>query len=258
MSQPALAPPEIDHDAEDVEALRRLIAIGMALADAISTHAVPHAIASDSNAIHSTTPDSDAPDSATHPAPPEHRDLAFERVALAVRRTILLKRHIIEGATADASHKPKPKLDDNQRTAARTRVIRDVEDAVSLQHGRSEHAETLRLELVERLDAPDFDADLAARPVADIIQDLRRDLGLAGARFCRRTPEIAAALAALAAAPPGRTLERLATMTPPEPVPDRPHDPAAPHPAHGRRVDQDEPDLTALDRARYRFPVRDG
>jgi hypothetical protein len=119
--------------------------------------------------------------------------VTFDRVARAVRRTILLFQHL---------HDPAPAA--QLRTAARTRILRDVEDAIH-REAEGREAERLRAELHERLDAPDLDDDIGRRPVADITTDIRRDLGIAGLPGCnpyqRRTPADIAALNARAAKP---------------------------------------------------------
>ncbi len=90
----------------------------------------------------------------------------------------------------------------NDRTAARKRIIRDVEDTIQ-RKTKDDEAERLHAELLERLDAPDLDDDIDHRPVAEIIEDICRDLGIAnypGAHpWKRRTPADIAILADRAA-----------------------------------------------------------
>ena len=153
-------------------------------------------------------------DTAPQPAPPPTTNAsvpcalattaaAFDRISRGVRRCITLTRSLakpIAPAQDPARH----------RTAARKRILRDVEDVI----GRKSHndsyadcdnAEALTAELRERLDAPDLDDDISSRPVADIIQEICRDLGLdafPGTQpWKRRTPEDIAQLCARAAAP---------------------------------------------------------
>ena len=103
---------------------------------------------------------------------------AFDRLARAVRRSILLARSL-------ATPPPPARDPAAHRTAARKQVIRAVEDAIqrASQHAHDaqshDAAEALTAELHDRLDAPDLDDDLATRPIADIITEIRRDLGLA-------------------------------------------------------------------------------
>ncbi len=144
-----------------------------------------------------------------HPAPaPEALitlTLAFDRIAHAVRRSILLARSL--------SAPIQPARDPSQhRAAARRRIIREVEDAIQRTTPAASNGpdapETLQAELRDRLDAPDLDDDLTTRPPADIISEICRDLGLSappgGAHpWKRRTPQDIADLCAAAAAPTG-------------------------------------------------------
>ena len=91
------------------------------------------------------------------------------------------------------------------RLAARKRIIRVVEDTIQCHAEDPEDAETLHEELMERLDTPDLEDEISDRPVADIITDIIRDLGLAHVPgthpWKRRTPDDIAELCALAAQP---------------------------------------------------------
>jgi hypothetical protein len=122
--------------------------------------------------------------------------VAFDRIARAVRRTIILARKVAEPAAAAAEHP------DQRRAAARRRIIREVEDTIQRTTGDAD-AETLHAELLDRLDAPDLDDDIDNRPIADIIADICRDLGLAALPgthpWKRRTAEDLTALCARAA-----------------------------------------------------------
>ena len=112
---------------------------------------------------------------------------AFERVTRIVRRAILLAVHLAKSAETAAA----------TRIAGRLRIIREVSDAIDREKIAPEKAETLRVELVERLDAPDLapqlDHDIATRPVADIILEFKRDMGLirlpGAPPWPRRTPD---------------------------------------------------------------------
>jgi len=156
---------------------------------------------------------------------------AFDRIARAVRRCVALAQHL--------ARPPAPARDPAQhRAAARKQVIRAVEDTIHRAANEGDRAESLTIELRERLDTPDLDWDLATRPIPDIIAELCRDLGLAtppgGARpWPRRTPADIHDLCTRAAAPshqPGA----------PRPGPPHPSHPsaqpaAAPH-TQGRRA----------------------
>ncbi len=112
---------------------------------------------------------------------------AFERVARVVRRTILLSVHLDKAAEKATA----------TRATARARIIREVSDAIDRQGLSPAKAETLHVELVERLDAPDLapglDREIDTRQIPDIILDLKRDMGLANLPgtppWPRRTPD---------------------------------------------------------------------
>ncbi len=138
---------------------------------------------------------------------------AHERVSRAVRRTIGLARRLNDPATP---HSPQ------HRAAARKRIIREVEDAIQRQATRPTDAECLQSELEDRLDGPDLDDDIDARPVPEIIADICRDLGLAEGRpsghpWKRRTPGDIASLCARAARPPAKP-EVTPSAAPPDPI----------------------------------------
>ena len=122
----------------------------------------------------------------------------FDQVARAVRRCVALARSL------DAP--PNPAQDPaRRRAAARRRIIREVEDAIHRAAHEGDRAESLQAELHDCLDAPDLDDDLAARPIAEVVTEIRRDLGIAGppgdVTWKRRTPADLAQLSARAAAP---------------------------------------------------------
>jgi hypothetical protein len=183
-SQPAPAEPQTlaDQHAADAQYYRRilhgLIDVGANLASALAQH------------VEAATP-------VTEPA----RDIAtvaiaFDRIARAVRRTITLARKVAEPIPA-AAERP-----DQHRAGARRRIIREVEDTIQ-RTTRGADAETLHAELLDRLDTPDLDDDIENRPIADVIADICRDLGLVAMPgthpWKRRTPEALTALCARAA-----------------------------------------------------------
>lgn len=130
-----------------------------------------------------------------------------DRAARTIRRCIVLARHIAEHPARSAQ---------SRRTAARKQVIRAIDDEIHANAQRratpeaAADASALRAELCERLDAPEFDADLLDRPIPELITEMRRDLGLAGspATWPRRTLPVHRALHDLAEAKPGETLAR--------------------------------------------------
>ncbi len=155
-------------------------------------------------------------DPAPQPAPAPASDalisvaVAFDRIARAVRRSIALARSL-------AGPVPLARDPAQHRTAARKRILREVEDTIQRTAPGSGHAapdgsgsdeagdEALLAELHDRLDARDLNDDISSRPVADIITEICRDLGLAtlpGAHpWKRRTPADLEQLCARAATP---------------------------------------------------------
>jgi len=170
---------------------------------------------------------------------------AFDRAARAVRRGVMLSRSLAE----PPSPAPDPA---RHRAAARKRILREVEDVIQRpgSDGRGGPAlqdslqDSLRAELRDRLDAPDLDDDITGRPVADIVTEICRDLGLDALPgthpWTRRTPDDIRRLCARAAAPsaarqpgaapqgPGPQDPRPqdprhdAAQRPPDPQPDKP------------------------------------
>ncbi len=120
----------------------------------------------------------------------------FDRIARTIRRTIALARHI-------ATNPPKTRTPAVERTQAREKIIRGVEDAIEARRKPATDAAILHNELHERLDDAAFERDLRTRPIEDIIEELARDLGIAyQARayvWKRRTPSDIATLRARAA-----------------------------------------------------------
>ena len=202
---PATHPNDPGQQAEDTgfyrQVLHDFITIGADLARTLHQQATTPA----------PTPQRPAPTPEPPATPLPEIIAAFDRLARAVRRSILLARSLA---------KPPPPAKDPaaHRTAARKQVIRVVEDAIQRAsqdaHDAESHdaAEALTAELHDRLDAPDLDNDLVTRPIADIITEIRRDLGLASppgdTPWRRRTPADLAQLQTRAAAPsrqPGTT-----------------------------------------------------
>ena len=119
---------------------------------------------------------------------------AFDRITRAVRRTIALARNIAKGPAAR-----------QERTGARQKLIRGVEDAIHRKRRESD-AESLHAELRERLEDPELEFDLHGRPTQEIIEEICRDLGIAVQpggtdMWKRRTPQDISALRARAAQP---------------------------------------------------------
>ncbi|GAC1343717.1 MAG: hypothetical protein NVSMB18_20030 [Acetobacteraceae bacterium] len=141
---------------------------------------------------------------------------AFDRLSRAIRRTILLIRRLDDPAPLSA---PK------RRDAARRHILRGVEDAIDRHDPAPATAKTLKSELLDRLDTPDFDDDLDHRPIPDLIVELCRDLGVAepqgGLTWKRRTPADIKALRTRAARPQQTQPRPDALPTQPKPKPTR-------------------------------------
>ena len=138
------------------------------------------------------------------PAPLPEIAAAFAHVNRAIRQGILLAQSLdrpsLDNQSPDRAP-PRP-----TRAAARETVIRRVEDQIQ-QFTDPAESTTLHREFRDRLDRPDFDADLNNRPIDDIITEIVRDLGLSADIYSRphkrRTPDDLDILRARAAAPPG-------------------------------------------------------
>jgi hypothetical protein len=147
------------------------------------------------------------------PTPAPDLTVPLDRVARMVRRCILLARKVSEPVKATTS------VDAEQRRiAARKQVIRRVEDAIQTYAGDHE-AEALHAELLERVDAPEFAADLAQFPIDEVITAMQADMGLLGKNsldhWKRRTPRDIATLSARAAAPSREKLGLVGLKRPP-------------------------------------------
>ena len=152
--------------------------------------------------------------------PAEDPTIPFDRIARTIRRTIALAQAL------DNPHRAQPGPPD--RTTIRKKIIRRIEDALHTSV-KGPEAETLDQEFRERLDAPEFDDEINTRPIDDIIEDIRRDLGLrarAGLfQWKRRTPQDVRTLNAQAAAPPNTEPPRKTHQPEPTPPTNHRHNP---------------------------------
>jgi hypothetical protein len=173
--------------------LHRLIDIGVTLAEQVEQQALPKTGAAVLGC--------DETGAALKPSP--ELTQAYERVTRSIRRSIMLARAI---------EAPAPVRDtgaqDQSRIRARKRIIRTVEDTierVTEADSDDTRGDALRAEMFERLDRPDMDDDIDHRPLEEIIDEIRHDMGLTGSRdshhWKRRTPADVALLYTRAAAP---------------------------------------------------------
>ncbi len=131
--------------------------------------------------------------------------IPFDRLTRTIRRTIALARHIATNPPKARTLSERAPID---RTQAREKIIRGVEDAIEARRGPKTDTDTRSLyeELNERLDDAAFERGLRTRPIDEIIEELARDLGVAyqsrAYAWKRRTPTDIAHLRARAAQPP--------------------------------------------------------
>jgi hypothetical protein len=141
----------------------------------------------------------------------------FNQAARSIRQTVMVQERL------DKSEGPEGQPA-RQRVAARKRILRDVEDAIQ-RNASGARAERLYVELAERLEGPELEDEIGHRPVAEIVADLCRDLGIAHVEgthpWKRRRPADIAALCERAARPPGAPAGA-GPMPPPEGPPPPP------------------------------------
>lgn len=186
-SQPALGQQDPSPHHQDTQfyraTLHELIELGTGLARDIAAQAK-----------HDTTARASDPD-----APRPDPTIAFDRIARTVRRCILMAQHIAKPVSLQPAHAHA-----RAQAHAHAQVIRNVEDAIH--RARTPNNAALQTEFRERLDAPELlealEHDLATRPIADIVEEITRDLGIAAMPgtdpFRRRTPQDLKALFARA------------------------------------------------------------
>ena len=105
--------------------------------------------------------------------------LVFARIARAVRQTVALEARLAGEAQAQAATVPASQAaagrKRSRRIKERVRVL--AEEAIGAEANGHE-AENLRLDLAERLDDPDIEAELGRRPIGVIFAAICRDLGI--------------------------------------------------------------------------------
>jgi hypothetical protein len=122
--------------------------------------------------------------------------MAYARVARAVRQTIMLQSKLIEALQEQEQGRAARKA---AARAGAARLIRGVID--DERKGDTERAERLAAEAAERLREENF-SNLLARPFADAVADICRDLGLSP-DWLALAQDCAAVQAALAGKPGG-------------------------------------------------------
>ena len=145
------------------------------------------------------------------------QDLAqdFHTITRAMRQCALVAQKLREQpAPAPRQAAPSPP----SRAAAREKIARAVQDAIDTH--AADRAEALHVELLERLESAELAEDLGNRPIAEIIQEICRDLHAVARceakQFRRRTPDDVRDLRAVARAEPGtidQAIETLAHLT---------------------------------------------
>jgi hypothetical protein len=139
--------------------------------------------------------EAEAKDPAAEPAP--DYTLRFCRVSRSIRQSMMYCQQLTGSSPQADAAGPR-------RVAARKQVIRAVEDAIH-RDAPADEVETLRSELAERMEGPEFDDDLDGRPIEEIVNAIRADLGIRGRasaeQWPRRMPEDILVLSDRAAAP---------------------------------------------------------
>ena len=115
--------------------------------------------------------------------------MAYNRVARAVRQTIMLQSKLIEALQARETTRA------GRKSAARGSAARILRGVIEDHTGDKERTERLNAEAAERLEREDF-GDLLTRPFGEIVTGICKDLGLSP-DWLRLAEDCAAAEAAL-------------------------------------------------------------
>ena len=108
--------------------------------------------------------------------------LVFARIARAVRQTVALEARLAADAQAQTAAEVAAEASRSAAEQKRARRIKErvrvlAEEAIGAEADGHE-AENLRLDLAERLDDPDIEAELGRRPIGVIFAAICRDLGI--------------------------------------------------------------------------------
>ena len=155
---PAAAPAPPDEDAEHSRHLLRALLDQLARAAANLTDTL-------------CAPLPDDPDAAARACALKPKLAAsLDRVGHGLRMTILQA----DRRAAAAAH---PHNRAQRHAAARQRIMREVEDAIQREE-QAERAESMEYEVLERIHAPGFDAELDTTALPELITAITHDLGL--------------------------------------------------------------------------------
>jgi hypothetical protein len=102
--------------------------------------------------------------------------VAYARVARAVRQSILLQDRLTEAQQAAEAEAEAGALR-ARKDGVKARMAGVVRSVIEAEHDDAERIERLAAEAMERLEQ-DLHGDVLARPVAEIIADICKDLGL--------------------------------------------------------------------------------
>jgi len=119
--------------------------------------------------------------------------IAYNRVARAVRQTLMLQSRLIESQRTSRTDEA------GRRAAARSSAARILRGALEDHDSDAERSERLTAEAAERLQREDF-GDLLARPFGQIVTAICKDLGLSP-DWLQLAQDCAEAEAALAGTP---------------------------------------------------------
>ena len=105
--------------------------------------------------------------------------LVFARIARAVRQTVALEAKLAADAQEQATvARASQAAAERKRTRQIKQQVRLLAEEAIGAEADGREAENLRLDLAERLDDPDIEAELGRRPIGVIFAGICRDLGI--------------------------------------------------------------------------------